>query len=315
MTSFHPDLLPVARFIPKGSVTPWNVQILQRLTRRGVPKLPTADDVTVEDVTVPGAEGAPAFRVRLYRPTDGVGPVPALVWFHGGGYMIGSPEQDQRNLIAMVRELGIAVAAVQYRLAPQHPFPAPADDGYAGLRWLHDQAETLGIRPDRIAIGGASAGGGLAAGVALMAHDRAEVPVAFQLLIYPMLDDRTVLRTDIDTSRLRMWSTRGNAFGWTSYLGSQPGGPGVSPYAAPSRSLDLSGLPPAWVGVGTFDLFHDEDVAYAERLSAAGVPCQLHVVPGAYHGFDGVSPKAAVVKQFHQSYVDAMRPALFAPST
>jgi acetyl esterase/lipase len=315
MTTFHPDLLPIARFLPKGFVAPWNVRIMQRLTHLSAsPRVPSVDGVVIEDAMAPGPEGAPPVRVRVYRPAGATQPVPALLWIHGGGFVMGSPEQDQRESIAFVRELGIAVAAVQYRLAPQHPSPAPIDDCYTGLRWLHDRAEALRILPDRIAVGGASAGGGLAAGLVLMAHDLGEVPVAFQLLVYPMLDDRTALRTDIDPSHLRLWSPRSNAFGWTSYLGSPPGGPGVNAYASPARREDLAGLPPTWIGVGTLDLFHDEDVDYARRLTAADVACEIDVVPGAYHAFDRFSPKATVVQRFRQHYLHELGDALFAPS-
>lgn len=181
------------------------------------------------------------------------------------------------------RELGILVVGVDYRLAPEHPFPAALDDCYAALRWLHDRAEQLGVDPARIAVGGASAGGGLAAGLAQRAHDLAEVPVALQVLTYPMLDDRTVLRRDHAGRGRILWTPASNRYGWTSYLGHPPGAAEPPPYAVPARRADLAGLPPAWIGVGELDLFHDEDVEYARRLEAAGVPVTLHVEPGMYH--------------------------------
>jgi len=235
--------------------------------------------------------------------------VPALLWIHGGGFVMGDSEIDEANNIAIVRETGIAVAAVNYRLAPRHPFPAPLEDCYAALHWLNSQPN---IRPDRIAIGGSSAGAGLAAGLVLMAHDRGEIPVAFQLLLYPMLDDRTALRTDIDMTNVRLWNNNCNRFGWRAYLQKDPGSADVHPYAAPARRADLGGLPPTWMGMGTFDLFHDEDLAYAQRLLQSGVACELRVVEGAYHGFDLFSPKSNVVRQFRQSYVDALQRALLA---
>jgi acetyl esterase/lipase len=276
-----------------------------------VPKLPVAEGLTVEDHSVPGPEGAPPVRVRLYRPQGAVGPVPALLWLHGGGFVVGAPEQDEASSLALARGLGLVVAAVQYRLAPANPFPAPLEDCYAALRWLHAQAGRLGIAPGRIAIGGASAGGGLAAGLALLAHDRKEVPVAFQLLVYPMLDDATVTRADLDASSMRLWTPESNRFGWRAYLGKEPGSADVEPYAAPARRKDLSSLPPAWIGVGTFDLFHDEDLAYAKRLRLAGVPCEVLTVPGAYHGFDAISPKATVVREFRLSFTEALKRGLF----
>ena len=178
------------------------------------------------------------------------------------------------------------------------------------MKGLHANAAALGVDPERIAVGGNSAGGGLAAGLALLAHDRREVPVRFQLLVYPMLDDRTVTRADVDASALRVWSVESNRYGWTSYLGQAPGGDAVSPYAAPARRGELVGLPPAWIGVGTLDLFHDEDVAYAGKLEAAGVACALTVIPGAYHGFDVMAPKARVSRAFRDAQLQALRVAL-----
>jgi len=270
MTAFHPDLYPQARFLPR-SVHPGLIVRLLRLKEalRRSPKTsgaPRIDGVIVKDVLVPGLDGAHSIRVRFYRPANLQGPVPAMLWIHGGGFVMGDSEIDQDNNIALDREAGVAVAAVNYRLAPAHPFPAPIDDCYAALRWLHAEAKGLDVLPERIAIGGSSAGGGLAAALALMAHDRKEVSVAFQLLIYPMLDDRTALRTDMDMSRVRLWNNKCNQFGWASYLQREPGGVDVHPYAAPARRESLSGLPSSWIGVGTFDLFHDEDVSYAKRL-------------------------------------------------
>jgi acetyl esterase/lipase len=205
-----------------------------------------------------------------------------------------------------------ALSSLQWIIGwpPEHPFPTPLDDCFAALVWLHAEADKLGVLPDKIAIGGDSAGGGLAAALTLMAHDR-KVPVAFQLLIYPMLDDRTAKRTDIDASKAVIWTAGSNAYGWTCYLGTEPGGAGVADYASPARRLDLSGLPPAWIGVGSFDVLNDESVLYAKRLREAGVPCELQVVEGAYHGFDVISPKAKVVRQFRESHLTALRPALF----
>jgi acetyl esterase/lipase len=313
--SFHPDLCPIARFLPR-SVHPELIVRFLRLRegirrRPTVPKLPRVDGVSAHDVLLPGSDARHSIRIRVYRPEPMRSPVPALLWIHGGGFVMGDSEIDQENNVALVREAGIAVAAVNYRLAPEHPFPAPLEDCYAALRWLHREAETLGVLADRIAVGGSSAGAGLAAGVVLKAHDRGEPPIAFQLLLYPMLDDRTALRTDIDMSRVRLWNDKCNRYGWSSYLQRPPGGADVDPYAAPGRRENLSGLPPAWIGVGTFDLFHDEDLRYAERLAESAVSCELRVVEGAYHGFDLFSPKAAVVRQFRQSYFDAMKRALF----
>jgi acetyl esterase/lipase len=245
--------------------------------------------------------------VRVHRPGPSQGPRPALLWIHGGGYVFGSAAQDDQMCRHFAEELGIVVAAVEYRLAPEHPYPVPLHDCYDALSWLVGQRD---VDPTRIAVGGGSAGAGLAAALALLARERGEIPLAFQLLSYPMLDDRTANRTDIDQSGLRLWNNKANRFGWQSYTGHPPGSVDVAGLAAPARYGDLSGLPPAWIGVGTLDLFYDEDLAYAGRLGAAGVDCQLNVVTGAFHGFDSIRPKAGVSREFRSAQVTAVRAAL-----
>ncbi len=238
--------------------------------------------------------------VRLFRPAGVTEPAPALLWMHGGGYLIGNARQDDALCRRFSTRLGITVASVQYRLAPEHPYPAPLEDCYSALRWL---AGLPSVDSRRVAIGGASAGGGLAAALALLARDRAETRPAFQLLVYPMLDDRS--SATADNPNYRLWNPRSNHFGWTAYLG------GADPQVAvPGRRTDLSGLPPAWIGVGTNDLFHDEDLAYAERLRAAGVHCDVDVVSGAFHGFDLWRPKAEVSQRFFAEQCESLRAAL-----
>ena len=278
------------------------------------PTPPVPDDFTIENVEVPGLGANPPVSLRVYRPRALTEPSPALFWLHGGGYIGGSPEQDERTSIRFARELGITVVAGRYRLAPQHPSPAAVEDAFAGWRAIATDPERFGVDPARIALGGASAGGGLTAGLALYIHDHpddsAGVRPVFQLLLYPMLDDRTVVRTDMDTRHVRAWTVKSNRFGWTSYLGGPPGAADVSPYAAPARRVDLSGLPPAWIGVGTLDLFHDEDIVYAERLRAAGVECEVLEIPGAFHGFDAVMPKAGVSGEFFDEQVRVLKSVL-----
>jgi len=293
---FHPDLRRVARVIPKQLITPATLPIVRLATR--LMGRHTPDDVEV--LTLTSGVG-----VRLYRPTGPSRTGPALLWIHGGGYLIGSAAQDDQLCRRFARELGATVASVDYRLAPENPYPVPLEDCYAALAWL---VGLPSVDPARVAIGGASAGGGLAAALALLARDRGEIPLAAQLLVYPMLDDRTVDRDDLDNPGHRLWNQSSNKFGWACYLADAD--PDV---AVPARREDLSGLPPAWMGVGTLDLFHDEDLAYAERLRAAGVPCQVEVVSGAFHGFDGIVPKAEVSQSFFNSQCAVLREA-FAPA-
>jgi len=302
MSKFHPDVALVARFLPRFAFGPRLVKLSRRLVREaGAPRSTPGVSASVRQIAGGGT-------ARVFVPTGVTQPMPAMLWVHGGGFIIGSPAQDDAVATMFARELGVTVVAPSYRLAPEHPFPAAMDDLYAALTWMHADAKSLGVRPDRIVVAGASAGGGLAAGLTLLARDRQQVPVAFQLLVYPMLDDRTVGKT-IDGANHRLWNAKSNLFGWTSYLGREPGGADVPAYAAPARAESLAGLPPTWIGVGTFDLFHDEDDAYARRLAAAGVPVELEVVPGVFHAFDRLR-RANVAKAFVASQIAALRRAL-----
>jgi len=293
----HPDLRAAGRWLPRGGIGPRTLGAVRLLA--GLAGRRAADDVTVVPV------GTVSVRVHGLDPD--APPRPALLWIHGGGYVIGTAAQDDELCRDLAHRLGIVVAAVDYRLAPEHPFPTPLHDCHDALAWL---AGRPGVDPARVAVGGASAGGGLAAALALLARDRGEVQVALQVLAYPMVDDRTALRTDIDQRGFRLWNNRANRFGWSAYLGAQPGSAGVDGLAAPARHPDLAGVAPAWLGVGTLDLFHDEDLAYAARLEAAGVPCALDVVGGAYHGFDAVVPKAGVSRAFRSAQAAALEAAL-----
>ncbi|GAA5160104.1 hypothetical protein GCM10011366_20360 [Ornithinimicrobium tianjinense] len=257
--------------------------------------------------TVPGtagAAGAADVPVVVYDPPGRTAPSGALVWIHGGGMILGAAWVDHALCNRLATELGLLVVSVDYRLAPEHPFPAGPDDCYAALAWVHAHAQELGVDPGRVGVAGASAGGGLAATVAQMAHDRG-LPLAFQGLVYPMLDDRTALRDDHGTRGAIAWTPEKNRDAWAWYLGHPVREDEARPYAAPARRADLAGLAPAWVGVGEADLFLDEDVDYARRLEAAGVPVELVTVPGMPHAADmvrGIRPAAA----FRDSLVAAV---------
>lgn len=262
-------------------------------------------DVEVEHHVV---DGVP---VIVYRPGES-GPQErgVLVWAHGGGFVGGAIEDDHERCSGLAHDLGIVVVSVDYRLAPEHPYPAPLEDCYTALRWVHRAAAGLGVDRARVAVGGGSAGGGLAAALAQLTYDRGEVPVAFQLLLYPMLDDRTALRRPAPHVGRVVWRPRSNRFGWASYLGRQPRHRDAPGYAAPARRATLEGLPPTWIGVGDLDLFHDENVAYARRLAAHGVPVQLHVQPRMHHAADLQADDASPVRAFRASMLSALGAAL-----
>jgi acetyl esterase/lipase len=294
ITDFHPELRTAARWIPITPLRPRTLPVVRALQKLqewasapGVEVLTTADGIDIRLHRPPGDQGAPG---------------PALLWIHGGGYLMGSAQQDDRLCKRFAAKLGATVAAVDYRLAPENPYPAALEDCHSALTWL---AGLPAVDPDRVVIGGASAGGGLTAALAFAARDRGVVNPVMQLLVYPMLDDRSSSRTELDDVEVRMWTREANRWGWASYLGTAD-----PSFAVPARRTDLAGLPPAWIGVGSNDLFHDEDLAYAEALRGAGVPCDVEVVPGAFHGFDVVVPKAGVSRAFFDSQCAAIQDAL-----
>lgn len=286
----HPELRRIARVLPRGGLHRWTLPVLKRLRFR-----PGSDD-GVEILTLPSGVG-----VRLYRPAGSGGGTPALLWIHGGGYVLGHAAQDDALCRRYVERLGIVVASVDYRLAPEHPYPQPLEDCYTTLTWL---AGLPGVDADRIAVGGLSAGGGLTAALAFLARDRGEVRPVLQLLSYPMLDDRSV-DAALDRPGGRIWNARSNKIGWSAYLGDAD--PAV---AVPARRNDLAGLPQAWLGVGTQDLLHDEGLRYAERLTTAGVPCRVHLVQGAFHGFDQIATKSSVAQEYFDDQCASLREAM-----
>jgi acetyl esterase/lipase len=285
----HPEIAQAVDLIPFDRLTPETVEAIRGFDF-GVAAL--SDAVERTDHVVPGDPPVP---LRSHRAKGADGALPCLYSIHGGGYVIGSYSMDDAQFDRLCPELGIAGVSVEYRLAPETPYPGPLEDCYRGLKWTFDHADELGIDAARIGIGGTSAGGGLAAALALLARDRGEVQVAFQLLDCPMLDDRQ-LTASSQLDGLPVWSRESNAFGWRAYLGDLYGDDDVPYTAAPARAADLAGLPPAFVSVGAVDGFVDEDVDYAMRLNRAGVPAELHVYPGACHGYQ-MAADSAVSRQ------------------
>jgi acetyl esterase/lipase len=262
-----------------------------------------------------GAPGGPDVPVYVINAEAAGASKPAILHLHGGGYVLGSAESAVAGLQSIASELNCVIVTVDYRLAPETKFPGSLQDNYAALKWLHDNATDLGVDAGRIALMGESAGGGHAAMLAIAARDRREIQLVAQVLIYPMLDDRTASRRDVpEYIGQYIWTRASNRFGWSSLLG-KPAGSDPVPYGSvPARVRDLSGLPPAFIGVGSIDLFVDEDVEYARRLLAAGVSTELVVVPGAYHAFDYLAPDAPLSRRFATQWLDMLRRHL-RPST
>jgi len=307
------ELLPLLEFFPEMTLSAQALPVLRASIVQLAASAPVPENlpVTVEERRIPGPAGAPPVRVLIYRCTRSNAPLPVLFHMHGGGYVVGVPEIEADTHRTLAAELDCAIVSVDYRLAPETPHPGPIEDCYAALLWLHRHAATLGIDAMRIGVCGESAGGGLAAALALLARDRGEVALRFQHLIYPMLDDRTCVRSDPHPHvGQHVWTAEHNRFGWSSLLGAAPGSEGVSVYAAAGRALDLSRLPPAFIAVGALDLFLEENLEYARRLSRAGVPVELHVYPAAPHGFQMVAD-ARVAIAAGRDRVNALRRALY----
>lgn len=260
---------------------------------------PPPSEVEIREDNVPTPDGD--VRIYIYRrPSEDT--QPCVLWIHGGGYILGSAEDERAKGIAA--HLDCTVVSVDYRLAPEHPFPAGPEDCWAALSWIVENASALQIDPGRLAIGGASAGGGMAAGLALMNRDRGGPRLAMQLLLYPMIDNLHDTPSGRYTNH-PVWNQQTSFNAWEMYLDGTPG-KNASPYAAAARATDLSGLPPAYVCVGSEDLFRDEDIEYARRLMAAGVPCELSVYPGLFHGADAFMPTAAVCQRLEKSFQSAL---------
>ncbi|MFF2059974.1 alpha/beta hydrolase [Rhodococcus qingshengii] len=270
------------------------------------------DGVDIRDLAAPGLSGDPDVAIRLFRPRHVQSVPPVLVWIHGGGFATGTARVSESFCVDVARETGCVVANVDYRLAPETPFPGPLNDCYAALVFVHAHAHELGIDPDRIAVGGQSAGGGLAAGTVLKARDERTVPVAFQLLEIPELDDRLTTASMTDFVDTPIWHRHNAILSWQYYLGEDyagPDDPSVSIYAAPARASDLAGLPPTYLCTMELDPLRDEGIEYALRLLRAGVSVELHSFPGTFHGSSLLSA-AEVSKRGHAEALDAVRRGL-----
>lgn len=272
--------------------------------------LPPRDGVVRQDLAIPNRDGTGAIPARLYSASRSNEAIGCVMWIHGGGWSAGSIDEDDRICDRIAAEAGVAVVSVAYRLAPEHPFPHGFNDCYRALEWIADSTGRLGLDPARIAVAGASAGGNLAAAVALMARDRNRPRVAFQLLNYPALDSRMQSPSSLTMATKGMLLNRSMALNYRrNYLGADAE-TNTSPYASPALAKDLAGLPPAYLMVGGLDLLRDDAVAYATRLMHAGVRTELRVYPGAFHGFDNMAPDAAISGRATAEYIRALREAV-----
>lgn len=272
--------------------------------------LPPNLRVRSEDRLVPGLNGAPDILLRIYRPVAAQGVLPCMFWIHGGGMILAEMAFDDPDCQAYAEQVQCVVVSVEYRLAPEHPYPCGMEDCYAGLSWVAANAQDLGIDATRIAIAGRSGGACLAAATALWARDHQGPTLAYQLLIYPMLDDRNQTPSSLEFTDVVSWSRRQNLSAWSAVLGSAAGTDSVSPYAAPARAKDVSRLPPTLIQVGELEIFRDESIAYAQALMKAQVPCELHVYPGLYHGSDMFNPAAASSVEMAAERIAALKRAL-----
>lgn len=308
MPYVHPELRGMAAGIAKMKPFTYSAETLPA-ARAAIPNPHPHETPGWEARTIPGPKGAPDVVVYVINAGARGAPRPAILHTHGGGFIVGSAKGAVRQMQEVAQALDCVVVSVEYRLAPETRFPGALEDNYAGLKWLHANAAALGVDRSRIAVMGESAGGGHAAMLAIAARDRGEIPLAYQALTYPMLDDRTgSVRKTPPYQGVLIWTPQANVYGWTSLLG-MPAGSTKVPYGAvPARVENLRGLPPAFIGVGSIDLFVDEDIEYARRLIDAGVPTTLNVVPGGFHGFD-IAP-AKVSKAFKAALLTALAQGL-----
>ena len=303
LEQIHPELRAAIGRFPSIAFDRRIVPMLMNVLMRWRGRATSLPGVQIADCTQGDV------RVRLYRP-EGRLTGAGLLWIHGGGLIIGDAAINDRECASFARELGAVIVSVEYRLAPKHPFPAALDDCHGAWQWMLSAATELGIDPARIAVSGQSAGGGLAASLALRIRDAGGIQPAAQALMCPMLDDRTAARRELDAIDHRLWNNRSNRAAWSWYLGCEPGAAELPALAAAARCANLGGLPSAWIGVGEVDLFLEEDRLYARRLIEAGVSCELHIAPMAPHGFELLAPEASVTRDYFRSFSAFLRKAL-----
>lgn len=298
-----PELLPALDVMPQFECNDEFLEMLRSMPADAalMEQPPLTEEqaaVICEQRFIDGLNGAPPVRVLVYSTASDSGQSrPAYLHIHGGGYILGAPEINDASNRSLVNSLGCVVVSIDYRLAPETRYPGAVEDCYAALSWLHREAATLNVDPERIAIGGESAGGGHAAALALWARKHGEIPICLQVLDCPMLDDRTGSNGDDHPYCGEfIWTAHNNRYGWQALLGAEPGSDDIAEESVPARVKDLSGLPPTYIAIGALDLFLEESLEYARRLIREGVPTELHVIPGAFHAYQAAGEQAPQVK-------------------
>lgn len=264
------------------------------------------ESLSLTDEIIVGPDSNP-LPLRIYRQNSSTETLPVLLWIHGGGYILGSIDDNDDLCMRFAKEANCVVVSVEYRLAPEHPYPAPIEDCYAALKWIADHAESLNIDPNRIGVAGASAGGGLTAALTLLARDRQYPSLCFQMPLYPMIDDQNNSPSTNEIKEGFVWNQKTNEAGWKMYLGELYGKDNIPAYAAPARAEDYSHLPYTYTCVGQLDPFRDETLSYVTRLAQAGVDVEFHLYPGAYHGFEGINPDADLSIRATNEYIQAVK--------
>lgn len=305
-----PELRAMLNLFPQENFTKEGLVAIRAEMKMMGMQAPAIEDVLVTERFIPGPDNAPEVRVLIYEAKTKTDNRPGVLYIHGGGYILGTPENMDAGCRLIASEIDCVVVSVDYRLAPEHPYPEPLEDCYAALKWFSTHAGELGVNAANIAVVGGSAGGGLTAGLTLLARDKGGPAVVFQAPLYPMIDDRNVTPSSREFTDRRVWSRDKNLFGWEMYLGALFGADEIPIYAAPARAQDLSGLPPTYTYVGELDLFRDETIDYVTRLLQAGVPTEFHIYPGCFHGFDMCTPICEISRRAEAEFITVLKNAL-----
>ncbi|MGN7477460.1 alpha/beta hydrolase [Solibacillus silvestris] len=308
----HPELKEIFALMPKMPISLQSLKdiragIAEQISQPNAPESPNVE--TIEKI-VPGTDGNPDVRVLIHRPKNQADVLPGIYYIHGGGYILGTAEMFSQSCEHYAEQFNCVVVNVDYRLAPEHPYPAPIEDCYSGLKWFAEHADELNVDPERIVVVGASAGGGLTAALTLLARDRKGPKIAAQFPLYPMIDDRCNTASNEEITDERVWNGAGNRAAWDMYLGDLKDADDVPIYAAPARAEDYSDLPPTFTCIGDLDPFRDETITYVQKLRQSDVPTEFHLYPGGFHGFESFAPQASISQQLTATFENALNNAL-----